>query len=536
MKRPRRRTVVWTIVVLLLALFPYTWGPALAGRIARHYLDLGEKGSSSCTVDRLSLFRVKARDIRLGAVPGAPRVGRVDARFTPWGLLRGRGLRLAVEGAEMDFKDLLPPAALERVANATAAARLDLDWKPSEGYRGELRGQVLGGALGGELVAPTWREPKVTLSYDPALRGIDLPGLRAEGRARLSETTNGLAVAATADAGFEGTSWRISADAGARDGAFAAFARLPHGRFDQDDALLAPLLRAFAPTNLAPRFSGLVTGAVSVARAAGEPVPTWEVSARLQDLDAGGRVGEQDAALAGGRAFVRVTGFGPHADLQPFGVLFKEASLGHVRIDDGSFWFRGGGDSLLLTEGRAGFCGGVVRVYALHMNLASLDAGFTVMLDGLEAGELLGLFPNVRGTATGKLYGKLPLAIRNGSAVRLRDAYLFSPPGQVGRIELEDSAVVVDKLRQSGVPEEACESLEKALHNLDYDVLRFDLTRNEDGENRLAIRLDGTAAEGKKRTPVNLRLNLNGDLEETINVAIEAAGLRPSAATGSGSR
>jgi hypothetical protein len=248
------------------------------------------------------------------------------------------------------------------------------------------------------------------------------------------------------------------------------------------------------------------------------------------NLDAEGKAGEQDASLSGGRGFFRVTGFGPHADLQPFGVLFKEASVGPVRLDAGSFWFRGGGDSLLLTEGRAGFCGGVVRVYALHMNLASLDAGFTVLLDGLEAGEILGLFPDVRGTATGKLYGKLPLAIRNGSAVRLRDAYLFSPPGQVGRIELEDSAVVVDKLRQSGVPEEACESLEKALHNLDYDVLRLDLTRNEDGENRLAIRLDGTAAEGKKRTPVNLRLNLNGDIEETINVALAAARFLPSSA------
>ena len=77
---------------------------------------------------------------------------------------------------------------------------------------------------------------------------------------------------------------------------------------------------------------------------------------------------------------------------------------------------------------------------------------------------------------------------------------------------------------------EACASLEQALRNLDYDVLRLDLTRGEDGENRLAIRLDGSAAEGKKKTPVNLRLNLNGDIEETINVAIEAAGLRPAAA------
>ena len=531
MKKHHRRLVVVGVLLLALALFPYTWGAALAGRIARHYLDLGEKGSSSCTVDRLSLFRLKARDVRLGAVPGAPRIARVDARYTPWGLLRGEGLRLVVEGAEMSLGDLLPSNAVERVTNDTATARLDIDWKPGEGYRGELRGQILGGALGGELVAPTWREPKVALSYDPALRGIDLPGLRAEGQARLLQTTNGLAVSSTAAAGFEGTSWRIDADAAAEGGAFAASARLPHGDFTQDDALLAPLLRAFAPPDLAPRFSGLVTGAVSVARAAGAPVPQWEVSARLQDLNAEGKAGEQDASLSGGHAFVRVTGFGAHADLQPFGVLFKEASIGPVRLDAGSFWFRGGGDSLLLTEGRAGFCGGVVRVYALHMNLASLDAGFTVLLDGLEAGDLLGIFPDVRGSATGKLYGKLPLAIRNGSAVRLRDAYLFSPPGQVGRIELEDSAVVVDKLRQSGVPEEACESLEKALQNLDYDVLRLDLTRGEDGANRLAIRLDGTAAEGKKRTPVNLRFNLNGDIEETINVALAASGLLPSAAT-----
>ena len=530
MKRPRRRTIVWTILVLLLALFPYTWGPAVAGAVARHYLDLGEKGSSSCTVDRLSLFRLKAHGIRLGAVPGEPRVARVDARYTPWGLLRGEGLRLAVEGAEMDFRDLVPPEALERTTNATASARLDLGWTRGEGYRGELRGQVLGGELRGDLAAPTWREPSVSLSYDPALRGIELPALRAGGKARLSDTTNGLAVAATADAGFEGTSWRIDADAAAEGGAFAAAARLPHADFTQDDALLAPLLRAFAPPDLAPRFAGLVTGVVTVAREAGAPVPQWSASARLVDLRAEGRVGEQNASLSGARGYFRVDGFGSHADLQPFGVLFKEARLGRVALDAGSFWFRGGGSSLLLTEGRAGFCGGVVRVYALHMNLASLDAGFTVLMDGLEAGEVLGLFPDVRGSATGKLYGKLPLAIRNGSAVRLRDAYLFSPPGQVGRIELEDPAVVVDKLRASGLPEEACASLEQALRNLDYDVLRLDLTRGEDGGNRLAIRLDGSAAEGKKRTPINLRLNLNGDLEETINLALAAAGLRPPAA------
>ncbi|MBQ6103552.1 MAG: hypothetical protein IJL06_07755, partial [Kiritimatiellae bacterium] len=228
MKKKRRKLAAAAVVLAALALFPYTWGPAVAGRVARHYLDLGEKGSSSCTVDRLSLFRLKAHGIRLGAIPGEPRVARIDARYTPWGLLRGRGVRLAVEDAEMDFKDLLPPAALERVTNATATARFDLGWTRGEGYRGELRGQVLGGALDGELVAPTWREPSATLLYTPALHGIELPRLLAEGKARLSDTTNGLAVSATAGARVEGTAWDVSAEAAPEGGAFAASASLPN--------------------------------------------------------------------------------------------------------------------------------------------------------------------------------------------------------------------------------------------------------------------------------------------------------------------
>ena len=131
MKGIRRKHVATAVVLAVLALFPYTWGPAVAGRIARHYLDLEEKGSSSCTVDRLSLFRLKAHGIRLGAVPGEPRIARVDARYTPWGLLRGEGLRLAVEGAEMDFRDLVPPEALERTTNATAHSTM-LSLRPME--------------------------------------------------------------------------------------------------------------------------------------------------------------------------------------------------------------------------------------------------------------------------------------------------------------------------------------------------------------------------------------------------------------------
>ena len=259
-------------------------------------------------------------------------------------------------------------------------------------------------------------------------------------------------------------------------------------------------------------------------------MPAWDAAVRFSDLSAalplGAGEGTKEASLAGGAGLLRLRGFGPHFDIPPFFLRFDEAGFDRYRLERGVLSFRADDPTrLLLTEGSAGFCGGRVRVYALHLDLASLDAGFTLLLDNLDAGRVLALFPQVRGTATGTLHGKLPLAVRGGKQVRLRDAFLYSPPGQVGRLELEEAHVLVDKLRETGLPDETCASLEKALGNLDYEVLRLDLTQNRDGQGLLAVRLDGSASEGKKKTPVNLRLNFNGQLEEMINVGLQAAGL-----------
>ena len=102
-RKTRRRIAIVSAAVLAVATFPGCWGPAVAGRVARSCLDLGEPGSSRCTVDWISPFSLHVRDVSVGAAPGAPSLARLEARFTPWGLARGRVGDLAAEGFAAAF-------------------------------------------------------------------------------------------------------------------------------------------------------------------------------------------------------------------------------------------------------------------------------------------------------------------------------------------------------------------------------------------------------------------------------------------------
>ena len=224
--------------------------------------------------------------------------------------------------------------------------------------------------------------------------------------------------------------------------------------------------------------------------------------------------------------FNHADGYGEKVRVRPFGVLYKSLRAGErVALDSGSFWFRSDGlSSLLLTEGRTGFCGGVVRVYALHLDLEHLNAGFTLYLDDLQTGEILALLPGVEGSATGTVHGKIPLSWRDGRAF-LRDAYLYSPPGQIGKLRLTETDAVVENLRAAGVPDSTCDDLGRALANLDYTVLRMDLRQNRDGTGRLDVKLEGSATEENLTIPVSLDLGFNGQIQDLLNVGIRASAL-----------
>ncbi len=526
-RKTLRRIASVSAAVLAVATFPGYWGAAIAGRIARSYLDLDEPGSSRCTVGWISPFRVSVRDVSVGAAPGAPSLARLEARFTPWGLLRGRVGDLTAEGVSASFANEMAGAS-NLVADATARADLRLRWIDGTGYAGTLDGRAFGGPLKGSLGSDAaLTNLTASLVFEPSLKGVELPPFAATFSAALAPAAE-TSLVATAHAGFAGSSWAVDATAAVgTNGAFAADAALPAASLARGDALVAPLLAWSGATGSVSSLEGTVTGIVHVAKTPDAPVAEWFAAVRATDLDADLAAGDAPVALRGGATYVRVDGYGKMSLVRPFGIRWRTLSAGdRLALDAGNFWFRADDTkSLLLTEGSTGFCGGKVRIYALHMNWESLDAGFTLYLDDLDAGKILELLPGVEGSATGTIHGKIPLSVQKGKTVRLRDAYLYSPPGQTGKLRLTKTDAVIENLRAAGVPDATCDDLRTALADLDYTVLRMDLRQNRDGTGRLEVQLEGAATDGKTTIPVSLDLGFNGQIQDLVNVGIRASTL-----------
>ena len=142
--------------------------------------------------------------------------------------------------------------------------------------------------------------------------------------------------------------------------------------------------------------------------------------------------------------------------------------------------------------------------------------------DGIDAGQVLSRLAYFRGEATGRLHGKLPFYFKDGRTLHIRNTYLFSTPGETGKMRIEDPNPVLDNLALGGVSEETRSNLAKALADLDYEVLKLELRRGEDGEDStLAVKIEGSATRGGTTVPVNLDIAFHGDFDEIINLGLK---------------
>jgi hypothetical protein len=168
-----------------------------------------------------------------------------------------------------------------------------------------------------------------------------------------------------------------------------------------------------------------------------------------------------------------------------------------------------------------------VRIYSLHLDPEHLNAGVTLTVDGIDTGEALRHVKNFRGEASGRLYGKIPLHMREGRRLRLRSTYLYSVPGEVGKLKVYDPKPVIDNLAMGGVPQTTCDNLSKALADLSYDVFKISL-QPEDGDGlALSFKIAGTSKHGNVTVPVTLEVTFHGDIEQLLNTGLGFRTMKP---------
>ena len=333
---------------------------------------------------------------------------------------------------------------------------------------------------------------------------------------------NGPGIAGTFDIALADSPWHLSAEFGASCCEWSASVKMEETPFSEADPVIQTLLAKYPVTAVSNlTFSGSVALDAKAKRTFHMPVPVWSARLPLRNLSARFSVDEKPFAVNGFSMTAGASGIADHLDITPIYPRAKSISADGFVLTNFSASARMTEKALLVTQASAGLCGGKVNVYSLTLNPETLNAGFTLFVDDVETGELLSHLNGFNGEASGRLHGKVRLFVRKGGkAVRLSDAFLYSTPGETGKLKLNDPAPVTDNLALAGLDEATRNNVANALTDLDYSVLRLNLKPNKDKTATLSTTVRGSATRGKTSVPVDITLNFNGELEQLINTGL----------------
>ncbi len=285
---------------------------------------------------------------------------------------------------------------------------------------------------------------------------------------------------------------------------------IPEASLDVGDAVTALLLKQKPDIT----FTGSVSAGARLSLPGNQPrVEGW---GRMSDGTIRGRTFE-----------IR----GVSADV-PFehGVVFRtikrpwvscvSAQAGKVRLDAGRVYFQLAPEALFIDRMEVGWCKGSLNAYSVHLNLNAPRDDFVIYADRIDMGEaLMTAFP-FKGVIEGVLYGRIPVGF-DGRRIKVYPGFLYSLPGQGGKIVLEDSRQILGVLAKAGIQGDVQGPLSKALADMALSTFRMDIEPREVGDGTLRIRLTGKSNFKEWPAPVDLNLNLHGSLEQLLNIGLD---------------
>ena len=478
--RPRRRWP-WILAALAawMALCPSYLGRELIRFAIRHALN-NPKAGLSCR--------------------------QVEVDFSYAELLFKRRLRLlSLSGIRLDLSGALATrgAVAQLVTNRaiTCDFRLTAEPKPRpHAMKAILRGQALDW--------PLHAEADLDCSYS-----TNFVTLAGEARVALKRFAS------------EETSWNGTADFTASPGTWKAAFDTDRVAFDSHDDVLGMLIPRlpFAGTISNLVFAGELSLYATAEKPRGKPCPSWSADLEVENADASLETGGKPITVRSLSMHVGAAGISDHVDLLPLSLFAGSLAFGNLSATNAYARLLKPDDWFLVSEASVGIWGGRASLYALALDPAKLNAGFTLLLDDIDTGEALGLIPSFRAQASGRLHGKLPLFILNGRELRLRNAFLYSTPGETGTLRIEDPSPITENLAAAGLGEDVQRNLAKALAKLDYSALRIRLEREDEKSMALGIKIEGSASEKGVTVPVGFEVTFHGELEQLVNLGLRTA-------------
>ena len=333
---------------------------------------------------------------------------------------------------------------------------------------------------------------------------------------------NGPGIAGTFEIAFADSPWRVTAEFGASCCEWSASVKMDETPFSENDTVIRTLLEKYpitAVSNLT--FSGSIALNAKIERTFHLPVPIWTARVPIRDLSTGFVFDDKAYSVEALTVTPAAEGIAGYHEVDPMYPHAKSISANGFVMTNFFAAVRVSEEGLLITQASAELCGGKVNLYSLFLDSKNLNSGFTLFIDDVEAGEILDYVNGFSGEASGRLHGKVQLFIRNGGkSIRLGDAFLYSTPGETGKLKLDDPTPVTGNLAMAGIDEATRNNVTDALKDLDYSVLRLNLKRGDGQSATLSTTVRGSATRGKTSVPVNITVNFNGELEQLINTGL----------------
>ena len=174
-------------------------------------------------------------------------------------------------------------------------------------------------------------------------------------------------------------------------------------------------------------------------------------------------------------------------------IRFSRAAMGAIVVDGGSVDIQvESRNTLFVEKGRLSWCGGKVDVQSLRVTAGRRDYNVGLYCQRLSLSRILEQLGAVHAKGSGTLNGRIPVVYRNGK-VRFDDGFLFSTPGEGGRIQLTGTDMLTRGI-PAGTPQFAQVDLAReALKDYKYKWARLGL-RSEGQDVVLRLQFDGKPA------------------------------------------
>lgn len=247
----------------------------------------------------------------------------------------------------------------------------------------------------------------------------------------------------------------------------------------------------------------------------------WETKGTLRL--AGGNAADPAGGLVatGVTADFRFTDFGEFV-CEPGVVRIDEVRAGQLRLAhvETELAFQGP-ERMTVNRVRAEALGGSVAVepFAWAANRPELD--LTLTAAGLDVEQMLALVQGVPARASGRVNGRIPLRF-DGRKVRLGTGWLELSPEAPAEVQLQAEGLLTGGADPKSPRYAVLKKIETGLLRLRVNRLRLDVRPPNALPGRSAtLHLEGEPVDPEVRAPVTLDLNVNGPIEELINLGLD---------------